>query len=154
MGGSFLRTNYRQTGGEVDMVALGRGILLASAAGGAGTTKPYGGMLVLSMSGSFNGAGAFTDSTYGTMSLYYGGAAFNSGYKFMPLIIQTLSIGTVAVTDLINGTSAPRFILANVTFNGSIWLISAIKQSAAGSCTAASQVDARLLVMGFIVSAP
>ena len=154
MGGSFLRTNYRATGGKGDITALGGGIVLASAAGGAGTTNPYGGMLFLSMSGSFNAAGAFTDSTYGTLSLYYGGGVFNSGYKFMPVIMRTLSFSTIAVTDLAGGNSAGAFIFGNITWNGSIWLISAIKQSAVGSCTAASSVDARLLVMGFIVSAP
>lgn len=154
MAGEFLRTNYRRTGNRLDITALGRNIIVASAAGGAGTINPRGGLIWCSMSGSFNATGQFAQSTYGTLSLFYGSSYFGSGYLFHPIIAYMLSFSTVALTDVAGGDSVPDFRPVNFTTSDSVWYICAMKVSAAGSATTASSVDARLLVAGFIVSGP
>uniref|UniRef100_A0A6M3K537 Uncharacterized protein n=1 Tax=viral metagenome TaxID=1070528 RepID=A0A6M3K537_9ZZZZ len=163
MPGQYLRTNYRATGKELDIDTLGRAIGLASAAAGAGTIRPGGGLLFFSASGSFANdavglaAGAsnvFANSTYGTLSLFYGSGNFGSGHLFYPIYIRTLSYSTVANTDWVTNNSAPDFLPVNFATSDSVWMISAMKVSATGSATVASQVAARLLVLGFVVSTP
>ena len=129
------------------------------AAGGAGTIRPGGGILLFSASGSFTAvgagaSGAFADSTIGTLSLYYGSGNFGSGYKFMPIYMETLSFSTKGPADWIADDTGGLFSPINITTSGSVWMISAMKVSAGGSATFASAVGARLLILGFIVSTP
>ena len=165
MAGQYLRTNYRATGNQIDIDTLGKAIGLASAAGGAGTITPGGGLLFFSASGSFandavglaaGASGVFANSTYGTLSLFYGSGNFGSGYLFMPAVVQFLSISNWANTDMAGGDSSPneQNRVINIATSGSIWRISAMRVSATGTASAFSGVDARILVFGFIISAP
>ena len=162
--GQYLRTNYRATGKEVDIDALGLAMLSCSRNAGPGTIRPCGGLIFMSLSGAFCDvgggtvmSGAFGDSTLGTLSLYYGSGNFGSGYLFLPVYMGTLSYSTKGVAaNWIGDNAAPHFRVMNITTSGSVWMISAMKVSGAlgGSGTYASEVHARLLIFGFVVSGP
>lgn len=81
MVGGYLRTNFRR-GGGIPITALGGGHNIGSWAGGAGTTKLYGGMIWGSTSGC---ASVCNISAYDAMQSFYGDGVFDSGYRFMCL---------------------------------------------------------------------
>jgi len=88
---SYLRTNYRITGKELDADAVGGGVVLGSWGGGAGTNRAFGGFIM----GSYNGAAYATYhviSAYGAMSQYYGSGQFDSGYKIFPFAVWDASV--------------------------------------------------------------
>jgi len=97
--GSYLRTNYRITGKELDAEAIGGGVVQGSWGGGAGTRREYGGFIM----GSFNStvySVIHPISAYGAMSEYFGDGMFDSGYKIFPFAIWNGSIpigGTASV---------------------------------------------------------
>jgi hypothetical protein len=96
---SFLRTNYRTTGKEIDIDAIGGGIVAGSWGGGAGTNRPFGGFIM----GSFNGSIYATYhivSAYGAMSEYFGSGQFDSGYKIFPIAIWDASVPVGATTSV------------------------------------------------------
>ena len=88
---SYLRTNYRITGKELDADAIGGGVVLGSWGGGAGTNRAFGGFIM----GSYNGSAYATYhviSAYGAMSEYYGSGQFDSGYKIFPFAVWDASV--------------------------------------------------------------
>lgn len=96
---SYLRTNYRISGKELDYDAIGGGVVAGSWGGGAGTNRGFGGFIM----GSFNSTVASTIhpiSAYGAMSEYFGDGEFGSGYKIFPLMVKNASVpygGTASV---------------------------------------------------------
>jgi len=110
---SYLRTNYRLTGAELDVDAIGGGFLQASNAGGAGTWSPHGGFILVSLPVSAsaimdasagitaNRSGCYTLSTLGLLSLYYGSGVFGGGYVAQPIFVNAisshLSVGSISV---------------------------------------------------------
>lgn len=148
--GSYLRTNYRVTGAQLDAEALGGGVVQGSWGGGAGTRREYGGLIM----GSFNSAvlsAVHPISAYGAMSEYYGGGLFDSGYKIFPFAIFD---GSVPV----GGTASVQYIYG-ATITGSLFYVKGIKMSQSGTVKAgalgfASNESAHFVWAGFIVSAP
>jgi len=96
---SYLRCNYRITGKQLDIDAIGGGVALGSWGGGSGTNRAFGGFIM----GSYNGAAYATYhviSAYGAMSQYFGSGQFDSGYKIFPFAIWDASVpigGTTSV---------------------------------------------------------
>lgn len=116
---SFLRTNYRLTGKEIDIDAIGgaMGESVGSFAGGPGTNRPFGGFIM----GSFNSTAysvIHPISAYGAMSEYFGDGQFDSGYKIFPVMIRNASIpvgGTASVYyDFIGSMSGSLFWVIGV----------------------------------------
>lgn len=148
--GSYLRTNYRITGGELDANALGGGLVQGSWGGGAGTRKQYGGFIM----GSFASTMLTTTtpiSAYGAMGSYYGDGLFGPGYKIFPFAVLD---GSVPV----GGTASVQYIYAAST-DGSIFYVKGIKISQSGTAKAgavgfASEEAVHFVWAGFIVSGP
>ena len=155
-----MRTNYRATAKEVDITTIGRPIKLASCNGGAGTLKPGGGLIFMSFSGSFADSGdslstAFAWSTIEVLQSFYGDGVYGSGYRFQPIYAYAMSICDANWVDLTAGATLPNITPINYATSGSVWFISANKISILGGSTSViAATDARLLVLGFIVSAP
>jgi len=92
--GQYLRTNYRRTGGELDAIALGKGLVLGSA-GGSGVGGQGGGCKMAPfVMGSWSGT-----ATSNTISIVAGSALASfygcdkvgegSGYRIMPFFVQS-----------------------------------------------------------------
>jgi len=100
MAGSYLRTNYRKTGGIADITAIGGGFAIGSWGGGSGTPLPYGGFVM----GSFASA-AFSAmhpiSAVGAMSEYFGSGLFGAGYKIFPFMVKNASVPNDAVASVV-----------------------------------------------------
>lgn len=96
---SYLRCNYRITGKQIDIDAIGGGIVAGSWGGGPGTNRAFGGFIM----GSYNGPAYATYhviSAYGAMSQYFGSGQFDSGYKIFPFAVWDASVpigGTASV---------------------------------------------------------
>jgi len=118
---SYLRCNYRITGKEVDIDAIGGGIALGSWGGGSGTNRAFGGFIM----GSYNGPAYATYhiiSAYGAMSQYFGSGQFDSGYKIFPFAVWDASVP-------IGGTASVAYQYA-WSVSGSLIMIRGIKRSA------------------------
>lgn len=176
MPGSYLRTNYRSTGGELDIIGIGGGILLASNAGGAGTKRAFGGFILVSLPVSAsaimdasaavtaNRSGCYTLSTYALLSLYYGTAEATVGCKAFPLwvaaISSHLSVGSVTVGGgLIQWMPvAPSGSILNIKLR----VLSVAAESAAGGTGSVTKLDwqsmggsqPNVMAAFFIASAP
>ena len=156
MQGTVLRTNYKRTGGVLDITAIGGGYAIASAQNGAGTDIPYGGFVYvtsysLAISQANLTANIMGDSTHGIMSFFYGSDKFPNGYKFLPLGFRMRS-GAVPVSDGASGFASMP-IAWEPTFSSSIWMLYAFGfiDSYLISLGGASFL---MDVWGFIVSSP
>lgn len=164
--GQYLRTNYRKTGGVVDITGIGGGYPLASATNGAGTTTPYGGFVyVTSFAGSWGGStrtfsNELADSAYGIMSLFYGSGQFDSGYKFLPIGFNWRSVSDWGFsTDSLSNAALPDPKGISIAFTDSIFRIFGVKAQNIGSGSAVSYLsfsgeEVLLDIWGFIVSSP
>ena len=143
---SYLRCNYRLTGKQIDIDAIGGGIALGSWGGGAGTNRAFGGFIM----GSINANNSvITDSAYGAMSHYYGDGQFGSGYKVVPVAFQYL------------GGSVDYKVYTTMSFDGSVFALIPYKiydiGSAASITTSMSvgdSISVALVWAGWVVSAP
>ena len=167
--GTVLRTNYKQTGGVLDIIGVGGGVPLASAMSGAGTNLPYGGFIyarsyALGVSEANLTANILGDSTFGIMSLYYGSAMYPAGYKFLPLGVRVRS-GASAMAAGMSGAwlSIPKVWLP--AWTSSIWMLEVYGKAVAGSATSIGAGDGSALltlgglsflldIWGFIISSP
>lgn len=168
---SFLRTNYRITGRELDPDAIGDGIILASIGGGAGAAgKRYGGFIMFS--GAFStlaseastvtgATGYVALSTVSILASFYGcdDPNLDSGYKFLPLMIWCQSISGLTPSDSID---IRPYIMKN---SGSVALIRVVRRSSVVMDATQSAFGLNgwylsdsesisLVIMGFIVSGP
>lgn len=171
MQGSVLRTNYRKTGGVLDITAIGGGFPRSPGGGGGGTNLPYGGFIyVLSYCCSIGGStntfsNALHDSTYGLLSWYFTSQSPGSGYKFLPLgyrwkSISDVKIGSMGVSySMGQGNYTP--IHNTMSWTDSIFLMQFAKPMVAGVATGSATTfgsysgeEALLDIWGFIVSGP
>jgi len=150
--GSFLRTNYRTTGAELDIDAIGRGFTRGSGYGGTGDYNLWwGGFVVFSFNGH-NGSAAdqqsVIDSCYWVsvtdiFNSYYGAArASLTGFKVMPVYAGP------------RYTSAQAGAYARVGWSVSDSLIFFKIGSQASLSVPNSTCSARIIAAGFIVSGP
>ena len=156
--GSYLRTNYKISGRELDIDAMGGGVALGSWGGGAGTRREHGGFVM----GSFNSAVLSVIhpiSAYGAMSEYYGSTMFDSGYKIFPIIIRNASVPADAITSVTyfyaaTMTGSTFYVIGN---KGSSLMLSAATQSGpvlGAPSVFASNESAHFVWAGFVVSGP
>ena len=171
MPGNLLRTNYRKTGGSQNITAIAGHLLSASAFGGAGfklDQYPNGGFMVMSVSGSIQGAEAtagmyqtsgptgcsraWIDSTYGLMSRFNGNPV--SGYQFHPFGFRFYSFSGVGYAAA--EQSIPRPFMKHVSHSGSLIFVSILLQlpESAMSFSARGTAEFKAEVWGFIISAP
>lgn len=144
----YLRTNYRLTGGVIDIDGIGAGANKGSWLGGTGTMNPHGGFVMGSMTGQNS---IFIVSAYGAMSAYYGDGQFGSGYKIMPIAVYNIHQG-----------SALQQVYATMSFNNSAFALIPVRLSLTpGSATSAdlnvvtgASVSAKVVWCGFVVSTP
>lgn len=144
----YLRTNYRLTGGIIDIDAIGAGANKGSWLGGTGTKNPHGGFIMGSTTGQNS---IFTVSAYGAMSEYYGSGQFGSGYKIMP----------VAVYNIHQGSTLQQ-VYVTMSINNSVFALIPVALSLTpGSATSAdldvvtgASVSADIVWCGFVTSTP
>ena len=141
--GSYLRTNYRITGKELDITAIGGGVPLSSWAGGAGTRREFGGLVM----GSVNAVDSvFSLPATQVMASFYGAtiaSAMNSGYKFVPIGFQIrYVVGSVTAPH-------PAGIWATLDDSAAMVLIGGSDVS-----QVTSSISAHFIYAGFIVSGP
>jgi hypothetical protein len=104
---SYLRTNYRLTGKELDITAIGGGIVEGSWGGGPGTDRAHGGFIM----GSVNVQNSiYQQSAYGAMSAYFGSGIFDSGYKIWPVNV-VIKAGSVPLEVFPTGSITSVFAL-------------------------------------------
>ena len=155
---AILRTNYRKTGGTVDIVAVGGGVAVGSWGGGAGTTLPYGGFIM----GSFNSAVLsiiHPISAYGAMSEYFGSGLYNSGYKLFPMIVKNASVPSDAVASVIYAydwsLSASLFWVVGNKMSAYLISVTGLSGPVLGVPSVfASNESAHFVWAGWIVSSP
>lgn len=153
--GSYLRTNYRITGRELDITALGEAVMQGSwgyAASGPGTRREHGGFIMGSMGGvaSVNP----TISAYGAMSEYYGDGLFGSGYKIFPIVAYPGDTGSLAVIQWsISATAAANSMIYFRTYRLSA-SASTFETAAGVIKTGLSGSNVDFVWAGLIVSAP
>lgn len=180
--GQHLRTNYRRTGGVLDINALGGYMPWASIHGGSGMNPalPYGGFMMVSWHGSTMCGGTGSDlgdlcvdglsgcwvqSAAGLMSAFYGSdqaCALGGGYAFMPVGCYIMSLTGAALTD--GGTfGSQQTIFAGRRGYGALLSASAMpsiawiriyKGSISGTISCASECAIGITVWGFIISGP
>lgn len=142
---SYLRTNYRIGGRELDITALGEAVMQGSwgyAGSGPGTRREHGGLIMGSMGGI--GSVSPTISAYGAMSEYYGSGLFDSGYKIFP--IAAFPIGTHSAFVIQWSISATA---ANSMVYFKTYLV-----SDSSTLTGISGSNVNFVWAGLIVSAP
>lgn len=143
--GSYLRTNYRITGRELDITALGEAVMKGSwgyVGSGPGTRREHGGLIMGSSSAySVNP----TISAYGAMSEYYGGGLFGSGYKIFPIAAHQHATGSAF--QLQWSISATAAADSNIYFQ--MWLV-----SDSSTFTGLSGSSKEFMWVGLIVSGP
>lgn len=103
MTGSFLRTNYRQTGRELDLLAIGEGIPKSSYGGGAGFQRGYGGFIMGSFATEL--VGFYAQSAIGAMSNWLGSVYvtnLDSGWRIAPIGYNLRLLTTSVATDVGN----------------------------------------------------
>lgn len=150
--GSYLRTNYRITGRELDIDAIGGGVFQGSwgyAGSGPGTRREYGGFVMGSADYlSVNP----TIGTFSMLSMYYGSGWFGEGYRVFPFAAFQVGTGThLYVQWSISATAAD----SNIYFKTYVLTGDASTfETAAVVFTGASGSDVNLVWAGFIVSAP
>lgn len=159
MQGTVLRTNYRRTGGTLDILAFGGGYTSASAQSGVGTNLPYGGFVYIksyALCVSNLTGNAVAESTHGVMSFYYGSAKFPDGYRFLPLNILVRS-GISNLSDgasAWNGASLPVIWAPTWSTSAlSIWIVNCFGFSDSLLATL-SNMAFLADVWGFIISSP
>lgn len=141
--GRYLRTNYRLTGGLINIDGIGAGAAKGSWLGGNGTRDEYGGFVMGSVTGQNS---IFTVSAYGAMSAYYGGGMFDSGYKIMPIAVYNIHQG-----------SALQQVYATMSFNNSVFALIPVRLSITGTLLDVAtgvSISAKIVWAGFVVSAP
>lgn len=145
--GSYLRTNYRISGKELDINAIGGGIALASYVGSAGTRREYGGFIMGSISASVVGEGA-TITASEAMSMYYGSALFGNGYRIMPIVAHQVGTGTAFI---VHG-SCDDAGDSNIYFSFIALTVDAASNPIPGPVVGG--VEAHIVWAGFIISGP
>lgn len=175
MPGGYLKTNYRKTGGVLDITAIGGGFPKSPGGGGAGTPLAYGGFIyVLSYSVSLGGStktfsNALADSAKGILSWYFTSyAPATSGYKFLPLgwIFKSISDSKLVNLGAFYGATAtfgqalnnPPLMSMSLTDSiFGLWFgkLSGIPNTGSVATMASySGEEALLNIWGFIVSGP
>ena len=170
---AILRTNYRKTGGTLDVTAVGGHMMSTCAWGDSAGFRiadfPNGGFMFFSASGSIQAAEvtagmidggslagvtrAWIDSTYGLMSRFNGNPV--SGYRFFPVGFRFLSYSNVGVAA--GDPSVPFAHIVGVSYlSGSCLLVSiAIEYAVSGmSVSLRGTAEFKGEVWGFIISAP
>lgn len=144
--GSYLRTNYRISGRELDITALGEAVMQGSwgyAASGPGTRREHGGLI---MGSTASGASVNpTIAAYSMMSLYYGSGLFDSGYKIFP--IAAYQVGTATQGIIQWSISATAAADSNIYFRS-------YRISDVSTLTGASGSSLAMFWVGLIVSGP
>jgi len=143
--GGYLRTNYRTTGGQIDLTVIGGGKQYGSAAGGAGWAvmgRFWGGFVANSISGvnSIFSIGPLTDIIYS-----WCGAGFDSGYKVVPLGILIQRLNSVGATFPVG---------LNWSLTDSTGSIICVYPHQGSISTVESSVSAAFILAGFICSTP
>lgn len=149
--GSYLRTNYRITGKEIDPDAIGGGILNFEATSGV-SRRFHGGFIWGSFASNMTTTGIIPISAYGAMQEYYGvtqvSNVWGSGYRVQPVAAWpnltwpgTLSIWTKAVPTLSHDSSI-AYLVPYIASSGSVWAL------------LESSLTAGVKWFGFIVSTP
>jgi hypothetical protein len=174
MPASILRTNYRRTGGKLDITAIGGGFLDNASNAGSGPTNWNGGFIyIISYSGSIGGSAAaksfsnwIADSAYGLLSWVYTSLSPGSGYKFLPLGVKIRSISDTNVLQVGASMTMPGYGYGPTVFSfsttGSITVIYIPKYNYGALTGSAAPVTALSFsgegfladLWGFIVSAP
>lgn len=160
---SYLRTNYRLTGKEIDVDAIGGGVVAGSWGGGAGTNSPFGGFIMGSFASTVLSA-LHPISAYGAMSEYFGGGQFGSGYKIFPFAIWDGSVplgGGVSVNyKYLWSVSGSLFWVIGLKFSE---VLASVSGTAGVEATVidrlvatafASNESVHIVWAGFIVSGP
>lgn len=142
---SYLRTNYRLTGRELDITAIGGGVVEGSWGGGPGTRRAHGGFIM----GSVNVLNSiYKQSAYGAMSAYYGEGAFGSGYKVWPIAI------------VVRGGSVPLEVFPTGSIDSVFCLLPRLRAeigsaaSIAWTTSIGDSYSINVIWAGFIVSGP
>jgi len=141
--GSYLRTNYRITGKELDITAIGGGVPLSSWAAGAGTRREFGGFVMGSVATAL--ASVYSLPATQVMASYYGetiAIGMDSGYKFVPIAFQLRIVGEDASTSIHAMWATLDGSAAMVHVGGS------------GYSVLQSTVTLNFVYAGFIVSSP
>jgi hypothetical protein len=170
MPGSILRTNYRRTGGKLDITAIGGGWLDNASNAGSGPTNYNGGFIyIMSYSGSIGGSTKsfsnwIADSAYGLLSWVYTSLSPGSGFKFLPLGVKLRSVSDTNMLSVGVSMTMAGYLGAygNFSFSttGSVTVIHIPKYNFAGATgsaiTALTFSGEQFLadIWGFIVSSP
>lgn len=173
MAGSYLRTNYRKTGGILDIVAIGGGYPYTSQAtagktAGSGPPHSYGGFIWLSWTGTIINASdnasvlgissRWVESTYGLMQSYYGDTVYDSGYAFLPIIAHFMSVSGLVMTAGGVDDSFVGFVCTSFRHSGSYAvftpLVLAMDAASDASFLSLSGATADFQIGGFIISSP
>lgn len=144
---SYLRTNYRITGKELDINAIGGGVELGSYLGSVGTRREYGGFIMGSISASVAGEGATIEAS-DALSAYYGEGMFGAGYRIMPIVAHQVGTGTAFV---VHG-SCDADGDSNMYFNFMALTVDGASNPIPGVVVAGS--EAHIVWAGFIISGP
>lgn len=164
----ILKTNYRVPGAQLEIKALGGGMPLASAWGGAGQYMPYGGWMYLSWVGTIqdatggvaaNQSYAVVISTFGALSKFYGSGLYSAGFKFIPVNARVLSLTDTAFSAGARPSVLPQVITCFAS--GSYALVKILGYSVSAATGAAwlgtlatIAGECRIDVWGFIASGP
>lgn len=162
---SYLRTNYRVTGRQIDITAIGGALAsVGSFGGGAGTAREYGGFIMGSFASAVYSV-IHPISAFGAMSQYYGSGKFGSGYRIFPIMIKNAS-------QPIGGTASVHYEFHWSVSGSLFWIIgtklSQVFDSVSGTGVAAektivtdvaasvfaSNESIHVVWAGWIVSAP
>lgn len=143
--GSYLRTNYRIGGRELDITALGAAVMDGSwgyAASGPGTRREHGGLIM----GSTGAAASVnpTISAFGAMSQYYGSGLFDAGYKIFPILARQLGTATQGLIEWSISATANNSLIYFITY----------RVSDVSTLTGASGSSLDMFWVGLIVSGP
>jgi len=155
--GQYLRTNYRRTGGELDVISLGKGFTLGSDWGGAGTN--IGPIVFGSWSGNFTGtegSAVLSIEAYSALASFYGCDKIGdgSGYRIFPFIIQR-KLDTI---QCCSDRSMPLYFCSLTASAGAsqmlIWIGASDGSVLDGTTSAAGGPSAAFVWIGLVVSAP
>lgn len=151
--GAYLRTNYRTTGLELDINAIGEGFLKGSWAGGSGIEgRQWGGLVMYSVNASTMGSGADKTSVAEScdfmsmtdvMASYWGANVWGGGFKMVPVWVGL----RYAKTSMANIGGAGGWASASDS-------LIMVMVGGSGESAVASTQSARYVVVGFICSGP
>lgn len=147
--GSYLRTNYRITGKELDDDAIGGGLSRdeGSMGSGPGATRWHGGFIMGSVNAAWSGGAVVDIGAFSAMSNYFGDAyvtILNSGHRLH--VIAVHQIGTACIQFY-------QWSLSGTAINDSGCYIKGYALSDASAATGPSG-NAHFAWYGFIVSGP